>query len=47
MGNDHEIEVGKALAFLGAAGKVDELVSRDGDCGDAYFLKIALVNYQP
>ncbi len=47
MRDDHEVEVGEALALLRAAGEVNELISRDGDCGDACFFKIALVNYQP
>ena len=47
MGDDHEIEVGQALALLRAAGEVNDLVSRDGDCMNTFFFKIALVNYQP
>ena len=47
MGNDDETHVRQPLTFLGAAGKGQKLVGCDGYRGNAHFLKITLVNYQP
>jgi hypothetical protein len=47
MGHDDVTHVGQTLAFLSAAGQRDELIGNDGDGGDACFLKIGLINYQP
>ncbi len=47
MRYDREAQIREPLAFLRAAGEGDELIRRDGDGGDAFLFKSALVNYQP
>jgi len=47
MRNNYERKIYESLALLGTPGKIDKLIGCDGDSGDAFFLKIALVNYQP